>query len=115
LKGIIQHFGNNPFEYEARRFQTRISINLNQPGPKGLINHKIQAKYLKDPPTTTKFATSSLHGINGHGPHLLINLIKLIFLSTPIGEVLPKDVIINFIAILVFAVLLAVLLDGVVG
>ena len=81
------------------------------------IHYKIQPKKLKAKPIPTlKVQISGLHSFNRYLLHLVMKIPNAItILNTPIIQISLKFIIAQLVAVLILTIVLAVLLDGVVG
>ena len=117
LEGVFHKFGDDFVEHGTSSLQTRISIDLNQPHVVTRVDHEIHAEYFEvvDPAFGVDVECRGVYYVGSDLPHARIYHFPKIKGRILLLYVLIQLLVVNFVALFVFAVIGQILLHGVVG
>jgi hypothetical protein len=122
-QSILDHTGNYSLQNGTVQFQARIGVDLDQPRLEVRVNHEVESEYLKIAafPVPIEEVVSRLNGIDSYLPHARVyfsHKVELTFLSVRLGQPIQISLqlrVVQLISWLKFSIVLAVLLDGIIG
>lgn len=124
LENVVQQRNNHLLQNSAFCLQAWIGVYLDQPRIELLVNHKIQSKQLKSRqsiPPLSNWLTACLDRVNADSSQFGNDVFFQIILSFSIPwriviciKVLLEGIVAEFVFILILAIILAMLLNGII-